>query len=1221
MSHLKHLSLAIFAVVFVIVVLLTCGQRGELFSPTDAGSTCYAFVSNTAVSTLSSIADTVQFTTTDTIHTADSITLVGVIYPPSDKINRSYWTISDGTTGNQNIFRKKFASGGVYRAVFTVEDNAGLTMRDTVTVHVNTPPVVTLVQPINLVEVGTNTTPVFTWSAADPDSAAQQRYGIFIGSSNPLTAYDLKGSNITAQTYTLWNSGTVQARYYWKVFAFDGYDTTVSAVDSFRVVNYSITTGRCAGYARLQGVGHHSGIKVFFMIQGGGTTSYTLSTDDDGYYYGDALFPGTYTVTASDTLRNEFQSASRTATIVIRDSVFLDTLTLLDVQNPVIAVTYPAADNDTLKDLSTRAATFSGTLSDVGSKIRQDSVKITLNGIQISNPPVTLSSWSFPVADITDGHYTITVNAKDSAGNAATQVTRTFYVNSKTISSSVAVDTLSVNDSISLTVSLTNVHPKIHAFYFNYDAHLNTAWDDSVVTGDSSITRKWATSLATNDGKMIVRAVDDSGMAVWDSVAYVVLQDVPVPDAGSDTSVTINAPVVLRGTYTQQFGTIVMYKWDFDDNGIYDDSSATTDSAVHTYTHEAAYTARFSVRDDDGNEAADTRQVTVVNAAPVISSIRSDTTISIKDSIELYGTAADNDGTIVEYAWDFDGDGTFDYTSATQITAGYRYNNVGKYNAVLRVTDDDGKITKDTAVVTVNLDAPLVTPVHDTIVSQTMTVTINVTAVDTNAGGSIQKYYWDVGADGWDDSTSAPRHDFAYPAGGLVTIVWAAMDDDSLMVRDTFNILFNRPPSNPSLIAPTADTSWITFNWNTGKGTLPLTLSASDADLPYDTLTYALSLGPDPGSLIQVYSGRQTQYNAANIGSNTIIYWQLVVRDLYGDSASATGNLIAPLPLPHKWSALGSGMMNGTVLALAFDSSGNLYAGGGFTTAGGISARSIAKWNGSSWSALGSGMNGGNVWALAVDNSGNLYAGGNFTTAGGVSANRVAKWNGSSWSALGSGMNGSYVYGLAVDGSGNLYAGGDFTTAGGVPANYIAKWDGSSWTAVGGGTNQLVVALVCDGSGNLYAAGGFNTAGGVSANGVAKWDGSTWSALGSGMSGGPFDLAIDRSGNLYAADGVITITKKWDGSSWSALGSGMDSTSYSLAVDGSGNLYAGGSFTTAGGVSANRIAKWDGSVWSALGSGMNSRVEALAVDSSGNLYAGGQFTTAGGVSVNRIAKW
>ena len=43
-------------------------------------------------------------------------------------------------------------------------------------------------------------------------------------------------------------------------------------------------------------------------------------------------------------------------------------------------------------------------------------------------------------------------------------------------------------------------------------------------------------------------------------------------------------------------------------------------------------------------------------------------------------------------------------------------------------------------------------------------------------------------------------------------------------------------------------------------------------------------------------------------------------------------------------------------------------------------------------------------YALAVSGT-NLYAGGYFTTAGGVTANYIAKWDGSAWSALGSGMN------------------------------------------------------------------------------------------------------------------------------------------------------------------------------------------------------------------------
>src|SRR5206468_3719208 len=132
-----------------------------------------------------------------------------------------------------------------------------------------------------------------------------------------------------------------------------------------------------------------------------------------------------------------------------------------------------------------------------------------------------------------------------------------------------------------------------------------------------------------------------------------------------------------------------------------------------------------------------------------------------------------------------------------------------------------------------------------------------------------------------------------------------------------------------------------------------------------------------------------------------------------------------------------------------------LYAGGAFDLApGGVPANNIAKWDGTSWTALGSGITGSpaRVLALTVFNDGSgpaLYVGGSFTTAGGVAASNIAKWNGSSWAGLGSAASGAAgVRALTVydDGSGPaLYAGGGFTDAGDVAVNRIAKWNGSSW--------------------------------------------------------------------------------------------------------------------------------------------------------------------------------
>ncbi|MGA2747387.1 MAG: hypothetical protein ABSG59_01315 [Verrucomicrobiota bacterium] len=349
-----------------------------------------------------------------------------------------------------------------------------------------------------------------------------------------------------------------------------------------------------------------------------------------------------------------------------------------------------------------------------------------------------------------------------------------------------------------------------------------------------------------------------------------------------------------------------------------------------------------------------------------------------------------------------------------------------------------------------------------------------------------------------------------------------------------------------------------------------------------------------------------------------------------------------------NWSALGSGVGGGSgdgpfgagivlgtsVFALACDSYGNVYAGGNFTTAGGVAANGVAVWNGSTWSALGSGVTesysgySSPVYALAVSGT-NLYAGGSFNTAGGVAANNVALWNGSAWSALGSGMNGA-VYALTVSGT-TLYAGGDFTTADGVAANYIAAWNGITWSALGsgmgGGSAYIepeVCALAASGT-NVYAGGLFTTAGGVPANYIAAWNGNAWSALGSGMNTFVYALAANGT-NLYAggefqaAGGVgAEFVAAWNGSTWSALGLGTAGTLGALAVNGT-NLYAGGLFYVAGGASVHFIAAWNGSAWSALGSGMNNGVSSLAV-SGGTLYAGGGFVTAGGVTVNSIAAW
>jgi hypothetical protein len=235
-----------------------------------------------------------------------------------------------------------------------------------------------------------------------------------------------------------------------------------------------------------------------------------------------------------------------------------------------------------------------------------------------------------------------------------------------------------------------------------------------------------------------------------------------------------------------------------------------------------------------------------------------------------------------------------------------------------------------------------------------------------------------------------------------------------------------------------------------------------------------------------------------------------------------------------------------SALAVFDDGSGPaLFAGGHFSTAGGVAVLNIARWDGASWSSPGSGLS-GTVRALATFDDGSgpaLYAGGAFTTAGGAPAARIARWDGTSWSALGSGMDGEVLTLTGFDdGSGPaLFAGGAFLTAGGVSAPRAARWDGSSWSALGspgsGMDGSVQAALVHDaGSGpQLFVGGAFWTAGGVSARYIARWDGSTWSDLGGGtavplVSLCAFGDGADGDADLYAGPAYGTSTlAEWHG--------------------------------------------------------------------------------------------
>jgi len=83
-----------------------------------------------------------------------------------------------------------------------------------------------------------------------------------------------------------------------------------------------------------------------------------------------------------------------------------------------------------------------------------------------------------------------------------------------------------------------------------------------------------------------------------------------------------------------------------------------------------------------------------------------DQAVQVGTEVTLSGTADDVDGEIALYEWDFDGDGTYDWSSTDSGEASHYYNDTGKFTATLRVTDNQGSTSYDTVSVEVTKDKP-----------------------------------------------------------------------------------------------------------------------------------------------------------------------------------------------------------------------------------------------------------------------------------------------------------------------------------------------------------------------------------------------------------------------------------------------------------------------------------------------------------------------------------
>ncbi|HZC54361.1 MAG TPA: hypothetical protein VE441_17960 [Mycobacterium sp.] len=366
---------------------------------------------------------------------------------------------------------------------------------------------------------------------------------------------------------------------------------------------------------------------------------------------------------------------------------------------------------------------------------------------------------------------------------------------------------------------------------------------------------------------------------------------------------------------------------------------------------------------------------------------------------------------------------------------------------------------------------------------------------------------------------------------------------------------------------------------------------------------------------------------------------------------------------PGGWDHVGVGSTSTTpslqsgssVTAMNTDNPGVLYVGGNFTSAGGnAKAKRIARWNGTSWSALGNGLPDGGVFAIAYDKqTDRVFAGGTFHDAGGnANADFLAVWDGATWAPFCTRMAGGpgptfggSVAALQIIGN-TLYVGGAFQNGAGLDAaDYLlacdlTTGDSSSTVLNDGDFTGAVYALTADSNGVLYAGGGFINLDQIpAADHVAAYDGA-WHAMGGDNDVNTFVRSLTAHGpDVYVGTDAVNVAGipqadhvvRWNGASWSAVGTNTATTDgwfpttafiYALADYGS-IVVAAGSFQNANGTAAaDSIAYFDGTRWRPVGSDgagngpFSGNGTALGI-ALGHVYLGGNFTSAGGDTLSR----
>ncbi len=361
--------------------------------------------------------------------------------------------------------------------------------------------------------------------------------------------------------------------------------------------------------------------------------------------------------------------------------------------------------------------------------------------------------------------------------------------------------------------------------------------------------------LYTGPGNYVVNlmAVSNHNCVSQNSITVSVF---PVPSVNfTTTTACLNQATQFNNTTIVSSGTIIKWRWDFENNGSWDDSTA---APSHVYPSFGGFSSKLYALSNNNCWSQKINPV-VVHGNPVANFKAPSTCLG--DNTAMTNLSSCADGSIISYQWDFNGDNVIDNVTQNPTAS---YSNYGVFLCKLEVQSQYGCTNVMSKSVYVN-PKPMVNFAAQNKIGCPSLCTVFSNSCSI-AKGNIVTYQWNFGDGSLPDYSKNPTH--CYSTGNYGVNLKVVSDSGCMNSIGYPNLVTVYPQPVAGFVATPDEIDL----------DQPL-ISVSNTATNYTSLTYYINDGA-------TYTVPNFQHSFNVEASTKLLIYQLV-KNSYGCSDSA----------------------------------------------------------------------------------------------------------------------------------------------------------------------------------------------------------------------------------------------------------------------------------------------------------------------------------------------